>query len=60
MADTKLKIDRPNPFGANLESLFHSYTRPVSTSRQPKLTVDRVKVEYRLIFATVVAPQSED
>ena len=26
-----LKYDRPNPFGANLEILFHSYTRPVST-----------------------------
>ena len=43
-----LKLDRPNPFGDNLGSLFHSYTRPVSTSRHSK-NLDLVKVEYRLI-----------
>ena len=26
-------VARPNPFGANLGSLFHSYTQPVSTSK---------------------------
>ena len=51
-----LKLDRPNPFGANLGSLFHSYTWLFLLQDIAKLTVDLVKVVYRFTFATVVAP----
>ena len=49
-----MKFDRPNPFGANLGTLFHSYTwRFVLFDKAAKLTADRVQVEYRLNFATI-------
>ena len=49
------KLDRPNPFGTNLGTLFHSYTQRFLLLTEPKLTVDCVQVEYRLSFATVAA-----
>ena len=51
-----MKFDRPNPFGANLGTLFHSYTRRfLLFDKAAKLTTDSVQVEYRLNFATIAA-----
>ena len=51
-----LKFDRPNPFGANLGTLFTAIHGGFYFMTEPKLTADRVQVEYRLSFTTV-APQ---
>ena len=49
------KFDRPNPVGANLGILFHSYTWRFYFLTEPKFTVHHVQVEYTLNFATVSA-----
>ena len=49
------KFYRPNPFGANLETLFHSYTWRFYFLTEPNLTAHHIQVEYRLNFATVLA-----
>ena len=49
------KFDRPNPFGANLGTLFHSYTWRFYFLTEPKLTAHHVQVKYRLNFATISA-----
>ena len=56
-----MKFDRPNPFGANLGTLFHCYTRQfLLFDKAAKLTADCVQVEYRLNFATIAAQYTED
>ena len=48
-------LDRPNPFSANLGTLFHGYTRRFLLLTEQKLTAHRVQVDYRLSLANVAA-----
>ena len=51
-----MKFDSLNSFGANIGTLFHSYTRRfLLLYKAAKITADRVQVKYRLNFATIAA-----
>ena len=54
-----MKFDRPNPL-LTQELCFTAMHGSFYFMTEPKLTVDRVQIEYMLNFDTVAAQQMED